>query len=424
MKATGVGPREQGTAALEFFTEIKTVYVDYTGQARKGEAVLSARAALAAGAGSPRARRRRRRRSPSGDGSRHPHRARHLRRREHAAPARLDALLRVHLVAARASLPRPGYQAGREASDALARQAGGAGGGCAARHPARRARPRDPGRRPAAVHRLQRRPRGDGDHAGTGRRSRPKVEPPHRDLLAPGADKSTMVMARSLDLRGESITGTRREVCLLSYTLAGRVRGHARRPGGQGGVPAMTIFRDEGRADEAAAADTCGGGAEGKAADAAGHGLQELPRPLPQARRRLHRHRGLHDAHRAGRDPALPDGLRDAWPRRRRKVVRKTGGELVKVEGDSLLIRYDDINVACRGVVELEGARAAAEPRPARERAAPLQLRHRLRRRPGPRRGHVRAGGEPRLQARGGPGRAGRGPAHARRRRRRSTPPP
>ena len=31
-----VGPREQGPAALEFFTEVKAVYVDYTGQARKG----------------------------------------------------------------------------------------------------------------------------------------------------------------------------------------------------------------------------------------------------------------------------------------------------------------------------------------------------------------------------------------------------
>lgn len=34
-KATGVGPREQGTAAIEFFTELKTVYVDYTGEGRK-----------------------------------------------------------------------------------------------------------------------------------------------------------------------------------------------------------------------------------------------------------------------------------------------------------------------------------------------------------------------------------------------------
>src|SRR6266850_2205452 len=30
-KATGVGPREQGPTALEFYTEVKTVYVDYTG---------------------------------------------------------------------------------------------------------------------------------------------------------------------------------------------------------------------------------------------------------------------------------------------------------------------------------------------------------------------------------------------------------
>jgi len=34
-KATGVGPREQGPTALEFFTELKAVYVDYTGQSRK-----------------------------------------------------------------------------------------------------------------------------------------------------------------------------------------------------------------------------------------------------------------------------------------------------------------------------------------------------------------------------------------------------
>jgi alpha-ketoglutaric semialdehyde dehydrogenase len=34
-KATGVGPREQGTTALDFYSEIKTVYVDYTGQSRR-----------------------------------------------------------------------------------------------------------------------------------------------------------------------------------------------------------------------------------------------------------------------------------------------------------------------------------------------------------------------------------------------------
>ncbi len=34
-KDTGVGPREQGPAAVDFFTEIKAVYVDYTGASRK-----------------------------------------------------------------------------------------------------------------------------------------------------------------------------------------------------------------------------------------------------------------------------------------------------------------------------------------------------------------------------------------------------
>lgn len=51
-----------------------------------------------------------------------------------------------------------------------------------------------------------------------GKTIKAKIEPPHRDLLAPGTDKTTMVMARSLDLRGEGITGSRREVCLLSYS--------------------------------------------------------------------------------------------------------------------------------------------------------------------------------------------------------------
>jgi aldehyde dehydrogenase (NAD+) len=35
MKATGVGSREMGRTAIEFFTEIKTVYVDYTGRKRE-----------------------------------------------------------------------------------------------------------------------------------------------------------------------------------------------------------------------------------------------------------------------------------------------------------------------------------------------------------------------------------------------------
>jgi len=35
IKATGIGPREQGKTALEFYSEIKTVYVDYTGHRRQ-----------------------------------------------------------------------------------------------------------------------------------------------------------------------------------------------------------------------------------------------------------------------------------------------------------------------------------------------------------------------------------------------------
>jgi class 3 adenylate cyclase len=38
------------------------------------------------------------------------------------------------------------------------------------------------------------------------------------------------------------------------------------------------------------------------------------------------------------------------------KVVKKTGGELVKVEGDSLLIRYEDANAAARSVLEIDDA--------------------------------------------------------------------
>lgn len=36
LKNTGVGPREQGKTAIEFFTELKTVYIDYTGTVRRG----------------------------------------------------------------------------------------------------------------------------------------------------------------------------------------------------------------------------------------------------------------------------------------------------------------------------------------------------------------------------------------------------
>jgi aldehyde dehydrogenase (NAD+) len=35
IKATGIGPREQGSEVFEFYTEIKTVYLDYTGKKRE-----------------------------------------------------------------------------------------------------------------------------------------------------------------------------------------------------------------------------------------------------------------------------------------------------------------------------------------------------------------------------------------------------
>ena len=46
-----------------------------------------------------------------------------------------------------------------------------------------------------------------------------RAEPPHRDLLAPGADGSAVVSARSLDLVGDTLTGTRRSLCLVTYSV-------------------------------------------------------------------------------------------------------------------------------------------------------------------------------------------------------------
>ena len=46
-----------------------------------------------------------------------------------------------------------------------------------------------------------------------------RPEAPGRDLLAPGVDKKLVVTARSLDLRGESLTGTKMDLCVLGYTV-------------------------------------------------------------------------------------------------------------------------------------------------------------------------------------------------------------
>ena len=38
------------------------------------------------------------------------------------------------------------------------------------------------------------------------------------------------------------------------------------------------------------------------------------------------------------------------------KVVKRTGGEVVKTEADSLLLRYEDPSAACRGVLQIDDA--------------------------------------------------------------------
>ena len=37
MKSSGIGEREQGPGALDFYTDVKVIYIDYTGAARAGK---------------------------------------------------------------------------------------------------------------------------------------------------------------------------------------------------------------------------------------------------------------------------------------------------------------------------------------------------------------------------------------------------
>jgi hypothetical protein len=46
-----------------------------------------------------------------------------------------------------------------------------------------------------------------------------KPKPPHRDRLLPDADGDLLVVPQSLDLKGETLTGTKRSFCVLSYTV-------------------------------------------------------------------------------------------------------------------------------------------------------------------------------------------------------------
>ena len=45
-----------------------------------------------------------------------------------------------------------------------------------------------------------------------------KVEAPARELLVESMEKGTTLMARTLDVVGETITGTKKDLCLVSYT--------------------------------------------------------------------------------------------------------------------------------------------------------------------------------------------------------------
>lgn len=53
---------------------------------------------------------------------------------------------------------------------------------------------------------------------GDGKKTTLKLEPPVRELLVPSLEKGMVVMARTLDVVGETLTGTKKDFCLLSYT--------------------------------------------------------------------------------------------------------------------------------------------------------------------------------------------------------------
>lgn len=50
-----------------------------------------------------------------------------------------------------------------------------------------------------------------------GKRNEMRIEAPHKDLLVPQGAEKGVVQARALDLRGLTLTGTKRSFCLLGY---------------------------------------------------------------------------------------------------------------------------------------------------------------------------------------------------------------
>ncbi len=51
-----------------------------------------------------------------------------------------------------------------------------------------------------------------------GKRTLFKLEPPVKEAFLPDAEKNTLFALRTLDLRGQTLTGTKRELCLVSFT--------------------------------------------------------------------------------------------------------------------------------------------------------------------------------------------------------------
>ena len=54
-----------------------------------------------------------------------------------------------------------------------------------------------------------------------------KIEAPARELLVESLEKGTTLMARTLDVLGETVTGTKKDFCLVSYTAVVECGGNA-----------------------------------------------------------------------------------------------------------------------------------------------------------------------------------------------------
>ena len=81
-----------------------------------------------------------------------------------------------------------------------------------------------------------------------------KVKTPERKVLLPDLDKDFMVQIRSLDIKGQTLTGSRRSFCLISFTSHGGVRHRS----GVSGGPYRVLALASPRAFQAARARALG----------------------------------------------------------------------------------------------------------------------------------------------------------------------